>query len=292
MTGPLLTIEGLSAVSDREGGKPILRDVSLKLGAGEVHGLVGESGAGKSTIARAVLGMLPSGVRITRGTVILQGTELLTLEARRRRPLLGANVALIPQDPLTALNPSRRIEAQLTDGLRLWKGFGRHEARRRALSLLDEVQMREPERVMRCYPHELSGGMRQRVLIAAAFALEPKLVIADEPTTALDVTVQKQILRLIRDMQVRHGTGAIFVTHDLGVVAQICDSVTLLYQGRVMEQGRTAAMLSAPRHPYARALLRATPRYDRPDEGLIPVPDDVIALCRSEIAAYDRSAHG
>ena len=288
----LLSIEHLSAVSDRDGGAPILRDVSLVVGPGEVHGLVGESGAGKSTVARAVLGMLPRTVRVTAGAVILDGTELLTLEERRRRPLIGASVALIPQDPLTALNPSRRVEAQLTDGLRLWKGCSAAAARRHALALLDEVQMREPERVMRCYPHELSGGMRQRVLIAAAFALEPKLVIADEPTTALDVTVQKQILRLIRDMQLRHGTGAVFVTHDLGVVAQICDRVTLLYGGRVMEQGTAEDLLLRPQHPYTRALVAASPRYDRPDAGLQPVSDAVLAGCRAEIAAYDRRLHG
>ena len=259
MSAALLSIEHLSAVSDREGGAPILRDISLSVAPGEVHGLVGESGAGKSTVARAVLGMLPRTVRVTSGAIILSGTELLTLEPKRRRSLLGAHVALIPQDPLTALNPSRRIEAQLTDGLRMWKGCSAREARRRALALLDEVQMREPERVMRLYPHELSGGMRQRVLIAAAFALEPRLVIADEPTTALDVTVQKQILRLIRDMQLRHNTGALFVTHDLGVVAQICDRVTLLYGGRIMEQGATADLLLRPRHPYTRALVAASP---------------------------------
>ena len=293
MTAPLLSIEHLSAVSDREGGAPILRDVSLTVAAGEVHGLVGESGAGKSTVARAILGMTPRTVRLTTGAIILGTTELLTLEPRQLRRVLGPSVALIPQDPLTALNPSRHIEAQLTDGLRLWKGLSARAARQCALALLDEVQMREPERVLSCYPHELSGGMRQRVLIAAAFALEPKLVIADEPTTALDVTVQKQILRLIRAMQERHGTGAIFVTHDLGVVAQICDSVTLLYRGKVMEQGTASDLLLAPRHPYTRALLRATPRYDRPGDGLIPVPEGVLAECRTEIAAFDRAvAHG
>jgi peptide/nickel transport system ATP-binding protein len=293
MTGSLLAVEALSAVSRRAGAAPILRDVSLAVEPGEVQGVVGESGAGKSTIVRAILGIVPAGIRITQGAIRLSGTDLLSLDARRRRRLLGADVSLIPQDPLSALNPSRRIEAQITDGLRLWKGLSAREARHRAVALLAEVHMPDPERVMRSYPHELSGGMRQRVLIAAAFATEPKLVIADEPTTALDVTVQKQILRLIRALQERHGTGALFVTHDLGVVAQICDRVTLLYQGKVMEQGRTADVLLRPRHPYTQALVRATPRYDQPDRGLAPVPDSIIADCRSEIARFDAAAaHG
>jgi peptide/nickel transport system ATP-binding protein len=156
------------------------------------------------------------------------------------------------------------------------------------------VQMREPARVMRASPHELSGGMRQRVLIAAAFALDPKLVIADEPTTALDVTVQKQILRLIRSLQEQHGTGVIFVTHNLGVVAQICDRATLLYMGRVMEQEATATLLERPRHPYTRALIAACPRYDRPGQDLTPIPADVIAACRAQIASLDpaEASHG
>ena len=288
----LLSVEGLSAVSERDNGAPILRNVSLSVAPGEIHGLVGESGAGKSTIVRALLGILPRTVRVTRGAVILNGTELLSLEPARRRQMLGAEVALVPQDPLTALNPSRRIEAQITDGLRMWKGCSRREARSRALELLHEVRMRDPERVMRCYPHELSGGMRQRVLIAAAFALEPKLIVADEPTTALDVTVQRQILRLIRDMQARHGTGALFVTHDLGVVAQVCDRVTLLFGGKVFEQGTTTEILLNPRHAYTRALVRASPRYDRPEDGLAPVADGVIAAGRAELAAHDRLTHG
>jgi peptide/nickel transport system ATP-binding protein len=145
------------------------------------------------------------------------------------------------------------------------------------------VHIREPERVLRSYPHELSGGMRQRVLIAAAFALEPKLVVADEPTTALDVTVQKQILRLIRGMQKAHGTGVIFVTHDLGVVAQICDTVTLLYAGKVIEEGSTTDVLTAPRHAYTKALMAAGPRYDKPNAGLEPVPQSVFEQLRAEI---------
>lgn len=292
MTAPLLSVSHLVAVSGRDADVPILRDVSLEVARGEVHGLVGESGAGKSTIAKAILGILPHGIRITNGTIALEGEDLLTFDVGTLRQRLGAAVSLIPQDPLTALNPGRRIEAQLTDGLRLWKGMSFKAARERALQLLDEVQMRDPARVMRAFPHELSGGMRQRVLIAAAFALEPKLVIADEPTTALDVTVQKQILRLIRAMQERHGTGVVFVTHDLGVVAQICDRATLLYMGKVMEQGTVQALLDKPRHPYTKALMDACPRYDQPGRGLAPVPEAVFAACRAEVAAFDRAGAG
>jgi len=294
MTEQLLSIVHLSAVSARDGNAPVLRDVSLSVARGEVHGLVGESGAGKSTIAKAILGILPGGIRITQGTIKLGGRDLLALGAHARRRLLGAEVSLIPQDPLTALNPARRIGAQLTDGLRLWRGLSARDAQTRALALLDDVQMREPARVMRAYPHELSGGMRQRVLIAAAFALDPKLVIADEPTTALDTTVQKQILRLIRAMQERHGTSVIFVTHNLGVVAQICDRATLLYMGKVMEQGTTRDLIEVPHHPYTQALMAACPRYDRPGQELEPIPDAVLATCRAEVMAFDRAgvSHG
>jgi peptide/nickel transport system ATP-binding protein len=283
MTEPLLSISGLSAVSDRDGGASILRDVALTLERGEVRGLVGESGAGKSTIAKALLGILPRTVRVTGGAIRFEGKDLLTLPAAQLRDIMGSEISLIPQDPQTALNPGRRVEAQLTDGLRLRRGISGKQAHGRALKLLEEVHIRDPERVLRAYPHELSGGMRQRVLIAAAFALEPKLVIADEPTTALDVTVQKQILRLIRGMQKAHGTGVVFVTHDLGVVAQICDTVTLLYAGKVIEEGRTADVLEAPKHAYTRALMAAGPRYDRPDAGLEPVPQAVFEQLRNEI---------
>ncbi len=287
MIAPRLAIEQLSAISLRDGNRPILRRVSLDVGLGEVHGLVGESGAGKSTIAKAILGIIPSQVRITGGQIGFEGRDLLTLSTNALRAVLGRDIALIPQDPSTALNPSRRIDVQMTDGLRLKRGLSAKGARVRARSLLEEVQIRDPDRVLASYPHQLSGGMRQRVLIAAAFGLEPKLVIADEPTTALDVTVQKQILRLIRALQERHGTSVLFVSHDLSVVAKICDRVTVLYMGKVVEQGITADVLSSPRHAYTRALLAANPRYDRPDIGLEPTPPEVIAGLRAEIAAFD-----
>jgi peptide/nickel transport system ATP-binding protein len=292
MTGARLAIEALSAVSLRDGNRPILRRVALDVGTGEVHGLVGESGAGKSTIAKAILGIIPSQVRVTGGRIGFEGRDLLSLSPGELRAVLGRDIALVPQDPSTALNPSRRIDVQMTDGLRLKRGLSGKDARLRARALLEEVQIRDPERVLNSYPHQLSGGMRQRVLIAAAFGLEPKLVIADEPTTALDVTVQKQILRLIRALQERHGTSVLFVSHDLGVVAKICDRMTVLYMGKVVEQGATAEVLDAPRHPYTRALLAANPRYDRPDAGLEPTPPDIIAALRAEIAAFDAGIAG
>jgi peptide/nickel transport system ATP-binding protein len=292
MTAPRLAIEALSAISLRDGNRPILRRVSLAVATGEVHGLVGESGAGKSTIAKAILGIIPSQVKVTDGRIGFEGRDLLSLSPKDLRAVLGRDIALVPQDPSTALNPSRRIDAQMTDGLRLKRGLSANQARLRAHALLEEVQIRDPERVLDSYPHQLSGGMRQRVLIAAAFALEPKLVIADEPTTALDVTVQKQILRLIRSLQERHGTSVLFVSHDLGVVAKICDRLTVLYMGKVMEQGSTADVLAGPRHPYTKALLAANPRYDRPDTGLEPTPPDVIAALRAEIAAFDAGVAG
>jgi peptide/nickel transport system ATP-binding protein len=287
-----LSIETLSAISLRDGDKPVLRRVSLTVDTGEVHGLVGESGAGKSTIAKAILGIIPSQVKVTGGQIDFEGRDLLALRRGELRDILGRDIALIPQDPSTALNPARRIDAQMTDGLCLKRGLSAKEARTRARALLEEVQIRDPDRVLTSYPHQLSGGMRQRVLIAAAFGLEPKLVIADEPTTALDVTVQKQILRLIRSLQESHGTSVLFVSHDLGVVAKICDRVTVLYMGKVVEQGVTADVLNAPRHAYTRALLAANPRYDRPDIGLEPTPPEVVAALRAEIAAFDASIAG
>ena len=283
-----LVIKGLSA---RLKGTtfPILRNVSLTVGAGEVHGLVGESGAGKSMIGKAVLGILPSSIEITHGAIELDGVDLLSLPPAERRRRIGATAALIPQDPLTALNPSRRIGLQITNRLVDILGWSRAEAEARARALLAEVQIPDPERVMRAYPHELSGGMRQRILIASAFAAEPKLIVADEPTTALDVTVQKQILKLIADLQARHGTALLFVTHDLGVVSKVCQSLSVLYGGMVVESTKVRDFFREPAHAYSRALLAATPKYTDPDASLTPVPEAVIAAVQAEVAAHDRS---
>ncbi|MBA4323565.1 MAG: ABC transporter ATP-binding protein [Rhodobacter sp.] len=270
-------------------GPPLLRRVSLDVAAGEVRGLVGESGAGKSMIGKAVLGILPPSIEVTGGEILLDGVDLLRLPPALRRRRIGALCALIPQDPLTALNPSHRIGPQITDRLVDILGWTRADADRRARELLAEVQIPDPERVLRSYPHELSGGMRQRILIASAFAAEPKLIVADEPTTALDVTVQKQILKLIAGMQARHGTALLFVTHDLGVVSKVCQHLSVLYAGMVVEDTSVADFFAAPRHAYSAALLAATPKYTDPSAGLIPVPEAVIAAVQAEVAAFDRS---
>ncbi len=275
------------------GGGPLLRQVSLTVAAGEVRGLVGESGAGKSMIGKAVLGILPRSTEITAGRIVLDGVDLLTLPLAERRRRIGATCALIPQDPLTALNPSRRIGPQITDRLVDILGWERARAEARARELLAEVYIPDPERVMRSYPHELSGGMRQRILIASAFAAEPKLIVADEPTTALDVTVQKQILKLIKEMQERHGTALLFVTHDLGVVSKVCQSLSVLYAGLVVEDCAVRDFFRAPGHAYSAALLAATPKYTDAVASLTPVPDTVIAAVRAEVAAADRRmSHG
>ena len=272
------------------GGGRLLRDVSLEVAAGEVRGLVGESGAGKSMIGKAILGILPRAAEVVRGEILLDGTDLLKLAPAERRKRIGATCALIPQDPLTALNPSHRIGPQITGRLVDILGWPRAKAEARALELLGEVHIADPARVMRCYPHELSGGMRQRILIASAFAAEPKLIVADEPTTALDVTVQKQILKLIGEMQARHGTALLFVTHDLGVVSKVCQSLTVLYAGMVVEDADIRTFFRAPAHAYSRALLAATPKYTDPMASLTPVPDSVIAAVRAEVEAADRRA--
>jgi len=285
---PYLSIRNLCVTVKH--GAPILRSVSLDVSAGQVHGLVGESGAGKSMIGKAVLGTLPRALHIRSGEIWLDGVDLLTLPLQERRKRIGATAALIPRDPLPALNPSRRIGPQITKRLVDILGWRKDAAEERALDLLAEVHIPDPSRVMRSYPHELSGGMRQRILIASAFAAEPKLIIADEPTTALDVTVQKQILRLIADMQARHGTALLFVTHDLGVVSKVCDTLSVLYAGKVVEDARMQRFFMRPVHPYSAALLAATPTYTNPTGSLKPVPANVIEDVETEVRQHDMRA--
>ena len=288
MTNALLRIDGLR-VAIGQAARPILRDVSIQIATGEVHGLVGESGAGKSMIVRAILGLLPAAAQVTGGTILYRGRDLLAASAVERAGLLGREIAVVPQDPAMSLNPVKRVGRQIEAVLRHRAGLSPVEARAKTLAALADVLIRDPERVASSYPHQLSGGMRQRVLIATAFATDPALIVADEPTTALDVTVQREILRLIRDMQARHGAAVLFVTHDFGIVAKLCATMSVLHAGRVLEQGFTAGILTAPQHPYTRALLAASPRLDRPADAWEPVSPTLLATLRDEADAFDRS---
>ena len=267
--------------------QPILRGVTLQINEGEVHGLVGESGAGKTMLGKCILGLLPQHARVTHGFIDFAGRELLKIHAAQWRDLLGRDITLIPQNPMTALNPVKRIEPQITDVLQLHLGLSASAARQRVTELLNDVHIRDIDRVRRQFPHELSGGMRQRVLIAIAFACKPKLIIADEPTTALDVTVQRQILRLIKELQANSNTAILFITHDLGVVAKICNRVSVIHSGRILESNSAAELFAAPKHPYTRALLAATPRFDRPADALHPVPAELIDQLWDETRAHD-----
>ena len=255
----------------------LLRDINLSIEAGETCALVGESGAGKSMLARTVLGLLPSTAHITGGQVLFEKENLLQKSPRALRQVVGRRISLVPQDPMVALNPTRKMGVHMTDALRLHLRLDKKTARQRALDLLDEVLIRDPQRVFDAYAHELSGGMRQRVLIAMAFSVEPSMIIADEPTTALDVTVQKRVLSLLRRMQQKHNTSILFVTHDMGVVAKLCERVVVMYAGRILEDSPAAQVLTQPQHAYPQALIEATPRYDEPEKPIKPVPDALLS---------------
>ncbi len=284
----VLRIEDLHVEIRKAGyAAPILRGVNLTVTAGRVHALVGESGGGKSMVTKAATGLLPAGGVITQGRIVLDGEEVTRYGESSWRQLRGSSVSMVLQDPLTALNPVRRIGSQIMDVLRLHRGLRGAEAERECIRLLEMVQLREPARVLRLYPHELSGGMRQRVVITMAWACRPRLIICDEPTTALDVTVQKQVLRLIHRLA-GEGQGVLLVTHDLGVVAKLCHSLSVIHGGRILEDGTVEQVYAAPRHEYTRALLAATPRFDRPDAVLVPVADELIDRLDAEARDYDR----
>ncbi|MFD9502960.1 ABC transporter ATP-binding protein [Streptomyces sp. NPDC060035] len=257
--GPVLEVRNLRThIATPRGTVRAVDDVSLRLEPAEALGVVGESGSGKSVLARAVMGLLPR-TAASSGEVLFQGRDLLSLSRRERSRIWGTRIALVFQDPGRSLNPVVRVERQLTEGMRRQLGVSRAEARTRALGLLDEVGVPDPERRLRAYPHELSGGMRQRVVIATALACEPDLLIADEPTTALDVTVQRQILDLLRRIQRERGMALILISHDLAVVAGRTDRVAVMYAGRIAETGPTRAVFEVPHHRYTRALLDSTP---------------------------------
>ena len=264
MNSPLLAVDNLS-VSFRtdEGLVRAVRGVSFDIAPGETVGIVGESGSGKSVTNLAMMGLIPMPPgKIESGTALFDGIDLLSAGESQLRKIRGQRIAMIFQDPMTALNPLMTIEQQLIEAPRLHLNMSRREARKRAIEMLDVVGIASPEKRLRDYPHQFSGGMRQRVMIAMALSCEPDLLIADEPTTALDVTIQAQILDLLSDLQQRKGTSILLVTHDLGVVAGHCDRVLVMYAGRVVEKATTESLFAAPQHPYTAGLLESLPRFD------------------------------
>ncbi|MBB5823839.1 ABC transporter ATP-binding protein [Micromonospora carbonacea] len=275
----LLEVDDLSVTFARRGQRTVhaVDGVSFSVDAGEVVGLVGESGCGKSVTSLAIMGLLPKqpGLRVG-GKAVFDGTDLLQLDDRSRRDIRGRDVAMIFQDPLSSLNPVIPIGLQVTEVLTRHRGMKGEAAQKEAADLLDRVGIPDPRRRLKEYPHQLSGGMRQRALIAMAVACQPRLLIADEPTTALDVTIQAQILELLKELVRDSGTALVMITHDLGVVAGMCDTINVLYAGRVVETARRRPLFREPRHPYTVGLLGSVPRLDAGrGERLNPIPGSV-----------------
>ncbi|MET9090209.1 ABC transporter ATP-binding protein [Streptomyces sp. NPDC004237] len=257
---PVLSLRGVR-ITDQAQGREIVHGVSFDLAPGRTVGIVGESGSGKTLTCRAALGILPPHFEVTEGTIEIAGTDIATLSARRWTELRGTTVSAVFQDPASYPNPSIRVGAQIAEVVRVKLGVKRRDARQRALDLLDAVRLRDPELVYGQYPHELSGGMLQRVLIATAVAADPLVLIADEATTALDVTVQAEILDLLADLRERTGLALALVSHDLALVAQWCDEVLVMRRGEVVEQGPTHTVLREPRHEYTRLLIAEHEQY-------------------------------
>ena len=273
MTIPLLDVCDLRVEFALAHGK--LRAVdgaSFGVAPGEALGIVGESGSGKTMTLRALIGLLPRAARVTGGSVMFEGDDLVALDESRLREIRGRSIAMVFQEPMTALNPIMKVGDQIAEGPLVRLGLGRRQARERALELMRLVGIPDPKRRADSYPFELSGGLRQRVMIAIALSGDPKLLLCDEPTTALDVTIQQQILGLISELQARLGLSVVFVSHDLAVIAQTCDHVAVMYAGQVVERGAIEAVFKEPRHPYTLSLLRSVPHVDVVRETLATIP--------------------
>ncbi len=273
MSDPLLTVSDLTVEMP---GQPdavvVVKDVNLQLDRGETLALVGESGCGKTTTLLSILRLLPRGARITGGEIRFEGRELTALSEQQLRAVRGGHIGVVWQDPLAALDPVMRVGPQIAETVRAHTGADRAASDRRAMDLMRLVELPDVERTFRAYPHELSGGQRQRVVIAAAVAADPAVLLADEPTTALDVTVQDQVLALLARLRDQLGLALLLVTHDLAVVGETCDRVAIMYAGRIVETGPTAEVFTGARHPYSAGLLRAAPDVDRPGHRPVGIP--------------------
>lgn len=274
MSDPVLSVDRLSVeFKTRDGVVRAVQDVSFDIHAGSTVAILGESGSGKSVTAQTIMGLLdvPPG-RVSAGAIYFQGSNLLDMSKQERRLLSGDGIAMVFQDSLSALNPVYTVGSQIAELLRVRRGMGRKEAWERAVELMDKVKIPVAAERAHDYPHQFSGGMRQRIMIALAIALDPKVLIADEPTTALDVTVQAQIMELLIQLQQETGMALVLITHDLGVVAEVADDVVVMYAGRVVERGSILELFETPAHPYTRGLLRSMPRPDSDADRLWAIP--------------------
>lgn len=269
----LLQVDGLT-VGVRHGSAPtiLVNGVTFDVRSGEKYGLVGESGSGKSMTLRSIAGLLPAGVEVLDGVVEFEGENLLAMDAAERRSLMGPKIAMVFQEPMTALNPTMRVGRQIAEGPRRHLGLSHRQAAELAVEMLARTGVPDPARRARSYPHELSGGLRQRVMIAIALSCQPRLVLCDEPTTALDVTVQDQVLRLLSALCDEFGSALTFVTHDLAVISQTCSRMSVMYAGKIMEAGPVRDLYNRPLHPYTEALFRSAPDFDDPQRQLEPIP--------------------
>ena len=281
MNEPLLAVEGLEVVYHvRKASLTALSELSFEVRPGEILGIVGESGCGKTTVSSALMRLLPPNGEITAGRAVFKSQDLLTLSEEQMRRLRGRELAMIFQDPLTSLNPTFTIGTQMVDveKAHLRGRADGDELRRRAMEMLEQVGIPDVFDRIGDYPHQFSGGMRQRIMIAMALLLEPSLLIADEPTSALDVTLEAQILELLRRLRETHGTAILFISHDLGVIAQLCDRVVVMYAGRAVEQADVISIFERPKHPYTQALLAAIPSHRRRGDPLATIPGRVPSL--------------
>ncbi len=269
---PVLTVKNLRVDLGSSQGAFVVDGISFDISAGEVLGIVGESGSGKSVTVRSLIGLIAAPLKVTRGQAIFEGNDLFTLRSKDLKNVRGGRIGMVFQDPLASLNPLQRCGDQIDEMLRIHSDLTRDERRRKVIELFGAVGIPDPTTRVDQYPHEFSGGMRQRVMIAMAIANSPALVIADEPTTALDVTIQAQVMELFRKIGRQNGRSMILVSHDLGLIAENCDRILVLYSGRTMEVGPAAMVLRRPAHPYTRALLDARPKLDRKEEFLATIP--------------------
>ncbi len=261
-------------------------DIDFSVKKGEIYGIVGESGCGKSLLAHSIAGLLPENVKISCGSIMFDGVNLLALNKKEFRKMQGKDISMVFQEPLTSLNPLMKIGRQVSENLKIHTDLTKNEMQKETLNILKKVGLNNPEELVNCYPHQLSGGMRQRIMIASAIICKPKLVIADEPTTALDVTIQSQILNLLQDINKTYGCAIVFISHDLGVISRICDRVAVMYCGNIVEEGDTSSVFSNPQHQYTKGLIDSIPTKNKKGQSLVNIPGKVPGITEKKEGCY------